>query len=331
MSQILYEQYKDALRRGHVAALRGRLDIAVAAYEAAAAIAPDRALPHASLGAVLARLGRFDAAEAAYAAALQRAPGDETALRGRAEMRAGHGARLDAAGDFEALAEALERAGRTVDACDAARRALELAESRTRRRTVERLAALLREQDTDPAAAEALRLAMQLLEPVRVAPRQVAEDEGEIGSAAAESGDPGAASVPTEPIAEEHPLDAVATLLEAEAQLDASDLAGARTTLLALASHQRAMGRLDAALDACFVLMAIDPYDTELQLEITANQLARGWSSLAGEKVRLLTRLAELDEDAAAAGAVAVFVLQHGLGGPEGGPAAVSDGANAPA
>ena len=330
MSQILYEQYKDALRRGHIAALRGRLDLAVAAYEAAATIAPDRALPHASLGAVLARLGRIDAAEAAYAAALQRAPGDETALRGRAEMRAEHGNRLDAARDFEILAEELERAGRTVDACDAARRALELAESRGRRRTVERLAALLREQDADPAAAEALRLAMQLLEPLRVAPRPAAPDGDEIGAAAA-ADDPEAALVPAEPVAEEHHLDAVATLLEAEAQLDANDLAGARTTLLALASHQRAMGRLDAALDACFVLMAIDPYDTELQLEVTANQLARGWSSLAGEKVRLLTRLAELDEDAAAAGAVATFVLQHGLGGPEGGSVATSKGPSAPA
>lgn len=330
MSQILYEQYKDALRRGHIAALRGRLDLAVAAYEVAAAIAPDRALPHASLGAVLARLGRIDAAEAAYAAALQRAPGDETALRGRAEMRAEHGNRLDSARDFEILAEELERGGRTVDACDAARRALELAESRTRRRTVERLAALLREQDADPAAAEALRLAMQLLEPVRVETRQAAADTDEIGPAAV-ADDAEALLIAAEPVAEDHHLDAVATLLQAEAQLDANDLGGARTTLLALASHQRAMGRLDAALDACFVLMAIDPNDTELQLEVTANQLARGWSSLASEKVRLLTRLAELDEDEAAAGAVAIFVIQHGLGGPDGGSIATRKGPGGPA
>ena len=32
MSEVLYEQYKDALRRGHMAALRGRLDAAAAAY-----------------------------------------------------------------------------------------------------------------------------------------------------------------------------------------------------------------------------------------------------------------------------------------------------------
>ena len=47
-SSSLYERYKDALRRGHVAALRGRNDAAIEAYQEAASIAPDRALPHAS-------------------------------------------------------------------------------------------------------------------------------------------------------------------------------------------------------------------------------------------------------------------------------------------
>ena len=55
MSRALYEQYKEALRRGHLAALRGRLDAAEAAYRAAAGIAPDRALPYVSLGGVLRR------------------------------------------------------------------------------------------------------------------------------------------------------------------------------------------------------------------------------------------------------------------------------------
>ena len=44
----LYERYKDALRRGHVAALRGRNEAAIDAYGEAASIAPDRALPHAA-------------------------------------------------------------------------------------------------------------------------------------------------------------------------------------------------------------------------------------------------------------------------------------------
>ena len=35
MTAILYERYKDALRRGHVAALRGKTDEAIGEYQAA--------------------------------------------------------------------------------------------------------------------------------------------------------------------------------------------------------------------------------------------------------------------------------------------------------
>lgn len=334
MSHILYEQYKDALRRGHVAALRGRLHVAVAAYEAAAAIAPDRALPHASLGTVLLRLGRVDAAEAAFAEALLRAPDDETALRRRAEMRAEQGSRLDAARDYEALADSLDRAGRLVDACDAARRALELAESRARRRAVERLAGLLREQDADPSAAEALRLALLLLEPMHAA-APVAESGPNApaagGRTAAVTGEtvdadtlePGTGIEPSEV---DHPRrDPISALVEAETLIDAGDVAAARAVLLPLAAQQRSLGRLDAALDACLVLMAVDPSDAALQLEIAANQLARGWSEVAAEKVRLIARLAELEGDSAATAAVAGFAALHGLGVSQPMPAALGE------
>ena len=49
--EALYERYKSALRVGHVAAVRGRHEAAVAAYAEAATLAPDRPLPHASMGA----------------------------------------------------------------------------------------------------------------------------------------------------------------------------------------------------------------------------------------------------------------------------------------
>ena len=99
MSGSLYEGYKEALRRGHLAALRGRLDPPLAAYREAARMAPDRALPYVGLGGVLARLGRSDDSLAAYAAALARAPGDEAALRGRADVLADLGRRAEAADD----------------------------------------------------------------------------------------------------------------------------------------------------------------------------------------------------------------------------------------
>ena len=141
MSEVLYEQYKDALRRGHVAALRGRLDAAAAAYREAARIAPDRALPYVGLGGVLTRLGRADDALTAYGLALDRAPSDEGAMHGRADVLASLGRRAEAAETLDRLALILERDGRLADACDVARRALELAESRGRRQHVESLVA----------------------------------------------------------------------------------------------------------------------------------------------------------------------------------------------
>ena len=201
-----------------------------------------------------------------------------------------------------------------VDACDAARRALELAESRSRRNAVERLAGLLRDQDADPTVAEALRLALQLLEPMRNADGVATSAGGSPADDAPPADEPGSASSPEpEGPAEEPPLDVTAALLEAEGLLDARDVVRARDALLALAIRQRALGRLDAALDACLVLMTIDPSDTQLQLEIAANQEARGWSGLAAEKVRLLGRLADLDADADALAAVKAFAARHGI------------------
>jgi tetratricopeptide (TPR) repeat protein len=365
MSRLLYEQYKDALRRGHVAALRGRLEIAVAAYQEAAELAPDRALPYASIASVLHRLGRTDAAEAAYATALRQAPRDEGALRGRAVLRSELGRRSEAAEDFELLAEVLEAADRLVDACDAARRALELAESRARRRAVERLATKLRQLDADPAASEALRLALHLLEPpverdrrpepeaptatdrLAVATRPTGADASPSSPAAPPTDEPASEiqatpapeppaspEVPTAPeppaspevdlaapeppaspevdlAAPEPPaspeVDLAAMGVEAERLLDARDAVGARAVLLDLATRYRISGQLDAALDAGFQLLAIDPSDQAVQLELAAIQLDRGWTEIAEEKVRLLGRLAELDGDRAGAAVVAGF------------------------
>ncbi|MDQ6795879.1 MAG: hypothetical protein M3067_13890, partial [Chloroflexota bacterium] len=129
----VYERYKDALRRGHVAATRGRFDAALVAYADAASIAPERALPHASMGAILHRTGRDPEALVAFDLALGRSPRDEMALSGRADVLAALARPVDAAHALDLLAEAQESAGRLPEACDSARRALELAESRARR------------------------------------------------------------------------------------------------------------------------------------------------------------------------------------------------------
>src|SRR3954454_990595 len=104
LSEVLYEQYKDSLRAGHVAALRGRLDAAAASYRDAARIAPDRALPYVGLGGVLARLGRTAGPLAPYAAALERSPEDEGAIQGRADVLSALGRRAEAAEPLDRLA-----------------------------------------------------------------------------------------------------------------------------------------------------------------------------------------------------------------------------------
>ncbi|HEX5825752.1 MAG TPA: tetratricopeptide repeat protein, partial [Candidatus Limnocylindrales bacterium] len=93
ISGSLYERYKDALRRGHVAALRGRNEAAIDAYGEAASIAPDRALPHASIGGIFMKMGRLDEATTAYDRALVLGPRDESSLRGIAEAFARAGRR----------------------------------------------------------------------------------------------------------------------------------------------------------------------------------------------------------------------------------------------
>ncbi|HET9435982.1 MAG TPA: hypothetical protein VFO50_03935 [Candidatus Limnocylindrales bacterium] len=350
MSQALYEQYKEALRRGHVAALRGRLDAAEKAYRAAAAIAPDRALPFTSLGGVLRRKGSPDEALAAYAAALDRAPEDEAALRGRAELHEEAGRRAEAARDFEQLAGVLERAGRVTDAADAARRALELAESRSRRSEMERLGSLLRDRGEDRDAVDALDRALRILEAVDAPGRraQAAAAEHAAGSAPTSAAEPGPESGPAESLgppagAEANPTRAGAAEPEPEPQpepepepepeappappppdpavlravadalLDSGDEAGAAERLLALAGLHRQAGRHDAAMDACLALLAFRPADHGLQREIATIQLERGWAGSAAEKLRLLVRLADLDADAQARAAAEALAAASGL------------------
>ena len=290
MSEVLYEQYKEALRRGHVAALRGRLDAAAAAYEEAARIAPDRALPYVGLGGVLTRLGRPDAALGAYAAALERAPADDGALRGKADVLATVGRRAEAADTLDRLAELLERDGRLADACDVARRSLELAESRGRRRQVESLVARLRETPDDSTAAEALTRALGVLESTPgLAPRAAKKTAVD---AEPDDADPSQARPAPPP-------DPALLTLAVEESLEAGDLDEARRRALVAAAGHRAVGQFHAAMDACYQALAILPSDPDIHLLLAELYLDRGWRGPAADKLVLLGRLAQLTGDAA--------------------------------
>jgi tetratricopeptide (TPR) repeat protein len=288
VSDALYERYKDALRRGHVAALRGRLDAALAAYGEAAEVAPERALPHSSRGRVLHRLGRPDEALAAYDAALERSAHDETALSGRADTLAALGHRVEAADALDRLAESLARAGRLADACDTARKALELAESRTRRQFVGHLVDQLRGSTADVSAVAALERALQILEPV-VGPQTTRPD-----------GAREVATPTTEPATVDEPDRGIELTGEAEVALLSGDRDAARTHCLAAAMAHQAAHRIDAAIDACYLGLSIVPDDAALHLVLAELYVERGWRGPAAEKLLLLGRLVELDGNPAA-------------------------------
>jgi tetratricopeptide (TPR) repeat protein len=299
-SGSLYERYKDALRRGHVASLRGRLDAAIDAYSEAASIATDRALPHASIGGILARMGRPTDALAAYERALNLSSRDETALRGRAEMLGVLGLRVEAAEALDRLAAMLDAAGRLPDACDAAGRALELAESKVRRQYIESLAARLRESDGDEAAQRALAQVLRFLEPPAM-PEPQREPTSVTPVAVDEVWAPEPETWVPEPEPERQPEpelpDGVVLGAAAEDALYAGDRTAARDGLLAAAEAHRRVGRSAAAIDACYLALAVAPADVDLHLLLAEIYVERGWRTLAIDKLLLLGRLAELAGD----------------------------------
>jgi tetratricopeptide (TPR) repeat protein len=302
VSEPLFDQYKAALRRGHMSSLAGRLDEALEAYQEAARLVPERALPLASQGTVLHRLDRWPQAAEAFDAALRIVPDDETTLRARATAREDRGMKAGAAQDFERLAFVLDVGGRPAEAIDAARRANTLEPNAARTALAERLlraSTLPAEADHAAPAEEAAPDDDLALPPP---PRIVQETDAEVARHA-NLADPAASwpaldmpSPAPAPI-EGPPPDTEALMAEATTLFEAGDAAGAaEKMLLAIAVH-RAAGRLDAALDVCFQLLAIAPGDPRVHLAIANLQLDRGWTPLAREKIDLLVRLTSLTGD----------------------------------
>jgi tetratricopeptide (TPR) repeat protein len=270
MTDALFERYKDALRRGHVASQRGRFDEALDAYGEAAKVAPDRALPLVGIGLVLTRLGKSTEALSAFDLALDRSPTDETALRGRIDVLLALGDRIRAAETLDRLVPVFESADRRADAIDAAGRALDLAESRGRR---EALQAMVDRFSTDPdpaaAAGEALVRARDLL-------------AGPIGP---------------EPEAPPAAFDPAAAMAAVEDAALSGDADATRTAALAAARGHRAGGQIHAAIDACYQALATNPADPTLHLALAELYTDRGWRTTAADKLVLLSRLVEIGGD----------------------------------
>ena len=327
MSGPLFDQYKAALRRGHMSALAGDLEDALEAYREAARLVPERTLPLASQGTVLHRLDRWPEAAEAFDSALRVTPDDEATLRARATAREERGMRSGAAADLERLAFVLDVSGRASEAAEAARRANELEPSPARTALAERLtvpgtrsAATSGEDDGAPGVVESA------VDPEASsdAPVWPSEDEVEIAppeplgldddapaiaaeSAAAEAESAAAidgANWPAIDLPSPHPApmvgpppDTEQLMAEAAALFEAGDTAGAGERMLTAVAVHRAAGRLDAALDVCFQLLAIAPGDPQVHLAIANLQLDRGWTPLAREKIDLLLRLTSLTGD----------------------------------
>ncbi len=300
MTEALYERYKDALRRGHVAALRGRHDVALDAYGEASHLAPDRALPFVGIAGVLAGLGRTTDALAAYDAALDRGPADEGALRGRAELLASTGDRVGAAASLDRLATVLDEAGRLSDATDAARRALELAESRGRRDSVRHLAERLRLETPDPAASEALASALRLLAGPAMTPLTAAAGATTDDLAAPVAAPENESDVDAEPVAEPvPPFEPGLATERVEVAVAAGDPSATLELALEASTGHRLGGWQAAAIDACYLALAGNPADPALHLALAELYLDRGWRSIATDKLALLARLSELTGDLA--------------------------------
>lgn len=332
--EALYERYKDALRRGHVASLRGRLEDALTAYAEAASIAPERSTPHTSTGTALLRSKRPADALHHYTTALRLSARDDAALLGRALALAALDRRPEAANAFDTLAESRAAADKLADAVDAARLGLELAEGRDRRRTLERLIDRLRASEPGEPGRIALEQALLVLEGHAMAPVTPGQVGPAGGRAPSTAGTPGVgprdddSEMEVEPPAAEPPVavayrraldrdldlgvPAAALALLAQDALDAEDPAPALELLLDLASAYRRDGHIDGALDACYLALSLGPDDTGLHLALVELYDERGWTALATAKLDLVAALVDLDGGDEAIGRVAAARSDRG-------------------
>lgn len=230
MSDSVSTRYKEALRRGHVAVVKGRPREAVQHYQEAADLAEQRPLPFVSMGSVYLQMQQPREAIAAFDEALKRAPGDLDAMRGKA-----HALQAESKPD-EAMTllarvtelEALERAGhRTVPQVDP--RSVEL------------------ERHIDAGAA--------------------ARAAGDVDTACA--------------------------------------------AYLTAANGYSAANNFNAALDACLRALEARPGHIDVHFTMAVMYLRRGWADLGVQRVTLIERRLDVDDDPRRRAALHALARDH--------------------
>jgi tetratricopeptide (TPR) repeat protein len=298
--------------------LAGQLEDALEAYREAARLVPERTPALASQGTLLHRLDRWPEAAEVFDAALKLAPDDEATLRARATARAERGMRSGAAADFERLAFVLDVAGRAEDAADAARQANDQEPTPARAALTDRLARAAAGEAVEAAPTETMS-GPEPAASAATAPRtgswpveddlaglrnfgamyEAEHEDPALGHAGEDPTTWPAIDLPSPPPPPMvgPPPDTEELMAEASELFDSGDLTGAGEKMLTAIAVHRAAGRLDAALDVCFQLLAIAPGDPRVHLAIANLQLDRGWTPLAREKIDLLVRLTSLTGD----------------------------------
>lgn len=311
MSQPLFELYKDALRRGHLAVIDGRLDDALVSYREAGEMAPDRALPYASIATVLHRLGRSDEAIEAFDRALELAPDDVATLR----------ARWVALEEMGRVVETPFLAARAAAEADTDSSAGELPDVMLDAPALDERLGLIPGDDDATAppgdawadvdlAPEDGTTAVEGPDDGEAAPQigfgpgfetpgpYLPFEEGAEGDDAATVTWP-AIDLPSPPLPPlvGPPPDPRRLAEEAEVLADRGDLDGARELLLTVVVAHREAGQPYAALDACLQLLAMAPGDAMAHLALAGLQLDQGWRTVATDKIALLLRLTALTGD----------------------------------
>ena len=324
MPDPILERYKEELRAGHVAAMKGQLEAALGHYRHAAELAEGRAMPQTSMGQVLLRMGRTDEALAAFSKALGRAPHDEAAITGRIEALIAAGRGPEAAEMLERLAEVQAASDREPEALASLERALSLTVTRRREKRAAELATRLGvtrasgsgrggpPRSRHPPRSRRGRAASP---PRGADPGPPAEptpfDESQVAAiratpAPTPGGPPDLLAAP----------DPEAFFDEAEQAREAGQTREALALYVLASDAYARAGAREAALEVCQRALAISPEAPSVHLALVRLYLGRGWRERAIEKLTLLDHLLALGPASGARRQIATLAAAHANGDP---------------